>query len=336
MAEKAKKNMVKIKPNSNFHTFTDRTVFDLSTDEKFLEYRRLWHERPANFIVDDFPMHLDIESTNTCNLRCPFCATTFEKWGPLKRGFMDMELFKQIIDEGVRNGLYSVKLSFRGEPLLHPQIAEFVRYAREKGIMDVYFNTNAALLTEDVIDKLLDAGLFRISISVEGTKKEVYEKYRPGAKFEDVHNNIKALRKIRDARNMNFPKIRIQTVLLNELKGSFSSYVDFWKNLADEVSYLDGRKETPPDKPSADPASWACPFLWQRMVLLWDGTMLPCLMHGVSNFDLMSLGNINETKISEAWKSGRFSQYRRLHQTGLSHKIQGCRECSYRAMEVRK
>ena len=123
--------MVQIQANANFHTAGERTVFDARQDEQFKEYRRRWHENPTNFIVDGFPIHLDIESTNACNLRCPFCATTFGNWGPHRKGLMDLSLFKKVIDEGVENGLCSIKLSLRGEPMLHPQLYEMVRYAKE-------------------------------------------------------------------------------------------------------------------------------------------------------------------------------------------------------------
>lgn len=328
--------MVKIQPNANFHTATDRTVFDVCKDDKFLEYRRRWYEYPVHFIVGDFPIHLDIESTNICNLRCPFCAATFDKWGSTRRGFMSMELFKKIIDEGAENSLYSIKLSFRGEPLLHPKITDMIRYAKRKGIIDIYFNTNAVLLDNNMIEKLLDAGLFRISISIEGTNKEVYGKYRVGAQFERVLNNIKNLRRLRDRKNSNFPRIRIQTILPDELKESFPSFVQFWQDIADEVSYLDVRKETPNDKYDIEIAEWACSFLWQRIVILWDGTLLPCLMHGVSDFSLMSLGNVKEASIRQAWKSKVFSNYRMLHRSGQAHKLQSCNQCSYRAMELEK
>lgn len=170
--------MIKIQPNANFHTATKRTVFDARKDKEFLEYRRRWYEFPTNFIVGGFPIHLDIETTNVCNLRCPFCATTFKNWGPYKRGFLDLSLFERIIDEGADNGLCSVKLSLRGEPLLHPDIAEMVAYAKKRDIIDIYFNTNGMLLTEEISKELIDAGLDIISVSFEGYAKDVYEKYK--------------------------------------------------------------------------------------------------------------------------------------------------------------
>jgi radical SAM protein with 4Fe4S-binding SPASM domain len=336
MASVKNKSIVEIKANTNFHTATKSSVFDLKRDERFCEYRRRWYEYPANFIVGNFPLHLDIESSSFCNLRCPFCATTHKNWGATKEGFMDLLLFKRIIDEGIEHGLYSLKLSLRGEPLLHPQLPEMVSYAKEKGIIDVYFNTNATLLNEDKINQLISSGLDRISISLEGTTKEVYEKYRVGAKFEMVMENIRRLRYIRDSQGLAYPQIRIQTVLLPELKEGFPQYVEFWKRIADEVAYLDARCEGPADDHRGMKADWACPFLWQRMTILWDGTLLPCLMHGVSDFSLMSLGNVREVSIKEMWQGEKVSRYRELHRQGQAHKLKACDQCSYRAMEIEK
>jgi len=328
--------MARARANANFHTAGKSTVFDIRRDKAFLEYRRRWFEYPRDFIVGDFPIHLDIESTNVCNLKCPFCAVTYKNWGPYRRGFMAMTLFRKIIDEGAANGLYSMKLSLRGEPLLHPKLAEMIKYAKEKGIIDTYFNTNATLLNESSINGLIDAKLDRISISFEGTTKEFYEKCRVGAKFEDVVANVKLLRQIRDKRGVDYPQIRVQTLLLPELKESFPQYMEFWQGIADEVAYLDARHETPQDDHRGLVADWSCPFLWQRMTILWDGTLLPCLMHGVADFSLMSLGNVKEMSIKEAWQSQQTARYRELHKAGKAHELEACDRCSYRAMELEK
>ena len=323
--------------NANFHTIGDQSVFDhRMQDPRFREYRRRWRDNPAAFTAGEFPIHLDIESTGVCNLRCPFCATTMKNWGPDVPGYMKMELFEQIIDEAAAQGLFSVKLSFRGEPTLHPKLASMVAYAKKQGILDVYFNTNATLLTENLIQRFIDAGLDRISISFEGLTKEAYEGYRVGAKFEKVVENVRLLRKLRDERGLGIPQIRLQSVMLPELKENFPQYVEFWKPLADEIAYLDMRREAPRDDHRGRVADWACSFLWQRMTILWDGAVLPCLMHGVSDFHLMALGKIGRNRIQELWKSERESRYRALHQSGRAHELEACDRCSFRAMELEK
>jgi radical SAM protein with 4Fe4S-binding SPASM domain len=328
--------VVKIAANTNFHTVTNRTVFDIKTDMKFNEYRRKWKENPEKFIVDPFPLHLDIESTSACNLRCPFCASTANTWGYDKKGYMDFSLYKKIVDEGAENGLCALKLSLRGEPLLHPQLSDMIRYAKDKGIIDVYINTNAMLLNENKFEQLIDVGLDRLSISIEGYEKEVYERYRTGASFEKLLNHVSRLIDIRNQRKVLHPQIRIQTVLFNELKRDFDEYVAFWSKFADEVSYLDGREETEEREESYQIADWACPFLWQRMTILWNGTVLPCLMHGIYDFTNMILGHISDCSMASLWHGDKANRLRELHKNGKSHELQACRQCSYRAMEIQK
>lgn len=327
---------ISIKPNNNFHTATETTVFDTRADERFLEYRRQWRENPERFIAADFPLHLDIESVAVCNLRCPFCATTNSRWGADKRGFMDISLYRKIIDEGAENGLCAIKLSLRGEPLLHPHLPEMVAYAKQKGVMDIYFNTNAMLLTEGIFEKLIDAGLDRISLSIEGFRKEIYEHYRVGATFERLLENVTPLLRLRARRHVSFPQIRIQTVLLKELQKEFGEYVEFWRQYADEVSYLDARQEKEAAEELQQQAAWACPFLWQRMTILWDGTILPCLMHGITDFSAMTLGNVKDSSIKGLWQSEKEELLRKTHKNGEAHRIPACVECSYRNMELGK
>jgi MoaA/NifB/PqqE/SkfB family radical SAM enzyme len=328
--------MVEIGANTNFHTATGKSVFDAFKNKKFLEYRRRWREYPANFIVGDFPIHLDIETSAKCNLRCIFCSTSLGNWGPGNGGFMDMGLYRKIIDEAAQNGLFSIKLSLRGEPLLHPELDKMVSYAKKKGIIDVFFNTNATLLGKEMIERLIDSGLDRISISFEGTTKEVYESYRIGARYETVVENVKSLRRVRDEKGLSYPQIRIQSLLLPELKDSLSQYVAFWDKITDEVAYLDAREEGPGADHAGVSANWACPFLWQRMVMLWDGTLLPCHMWGISDFSPMVLGNVKDTAIKGRWNCKELAKCRDMHKKGEAHKIGTCDRCSYRAKELEK
>ena len=335
----------KARANANYHTAGGKSVFsERENDSRYKEYRRLWYDRPAAFDPGPFPVHLDLESTSVCNLRCPFCATTYHHWGPDRGGFMGLDLFRRVIDEAMPQGLCSIKLSLRGEPLLHKGLPQFVRYAKEKGVLDVYFNTNAVLLKDRLAEELLESGLDRISISFEGITKEVYERHRVGARFEEVVANIRAFRAARDAAGRQTPRIRIQTVLLPELKESFADYVGFWEPVADEVGYLDARDETgkghqaetDPCEADSGATGWACPFLWQRLMILWDGTVLPCLLHAVKDFTPMVLGQAGKDRLQDLWLGARIQAYRENHRKGRCGDIPACKRCSYREMEANK
>ena len=63
---------------------------------------------------------------------------------------------------------------------MHPKIGDFIRYAKQKGILEVIINTNATNLTLQMSKDLIDAGLDYMIYSFDGGSKETYEKMRPG------------------------------------------------------------------------------------------------------------------------------------------------------------
>ena len=114
---------------------------------RYLLHRLKWNLAPRFHHVLDFPDHVDIEATNACQLKCPMCFTRVT--GPPK-GFIDFDLFTRLTDEMAARGAFSLRLSWRGEALLHPRIVDMVAYAKQKGLGSVSFLTNGALLTPDM------------------------------------------------------------------------------------------------------------------------------------------------------------------------------------------
>ncbi|MDD5136839.1 MAG: radical SAM protein, partial [Candidatus Omnitrophica bacterium] len=315
--------------NANFHHIAGANLFE-GGDDKYKEYRDKWKSWPEKFQVGGFPLFIDVEVTSACNLKCPFCATTF-RGDTIKKGFMPFDILARIIDEGKENSLYGVKYNIRGEPLLHPEIHRFVEYAKKGGLVDVYFNTNAMLLDEKAAGRLIEAGLDRISVSFEGYTKDMYEKHRVGAVYETVLANIAGLQSLKKRLGVSHPKVRVQTVMLPDVEPVFGEYTKFWKERADEVAFLD-YKEMKVKKRGIKYA-WACPQIWQRMAIWWDGTILPC------NHDddaLLALGNIRDMTIAEAWHSDKLNALRKKHRGGSAHEIPACDGCYLRDSEILK
>jgi radical SAM protein with 4Fe4S-binding SPASM domain len=320
-----------IKVNANFHTIGGKSVLD-KDDPNFKEYRKKWSEWPENFHTGEFPLHLDIEASSACNLRCEFCDATINKIGT-KSGYMDFDTFTKIIDEGAKSGLYAIKLNSgaRGEPLLNKNIVKMVEYAKKRGIIDVYLNTNAVLLTKELSSQLIDAGLDRISISFEGMDPAVYEKYRVGAKFEKVRQNILDLVEVKRSKGSNIPKVRIQTVGVPEILKDIKEYTDYWGNIVDEIAMIDSKDYREFNKELV--SDWACPYIWQRMMVTWDGTISVC---GFDYSDDLKLGNVKTDTIRSAWQSDEMEKVRQLHKEGMAHQIAICNGCPYRTTEILK
>ena len=71
---------------------------------------------------------------------------------------MKIDFYKKIIDTAAELEIPSVKLNWRGEPLLHPKLHKFIKYAKNKGILDVSINTNATNLNEKKTIELMNKG----------------------------------------------------------------------------------------------------------------------------------------------------------------------------------
>ncbi|MFH1327488.1 MAG: radical SAM protein, partial [Candidatus Bathyarchaeota archaeon] len=128
-------------------------------DSRYRGYRKKWDNHPLKKIVAEFPLHVDIEATNACNLHCPMC---YGRESRGKSSFIDFGLFKRVIDCGAKYGLPSINLSWRGEPFLHPQLIDMIKYAKENEVVDVRINTNGVLVDAEKCKELLESGLDRI------------------------------------------------------------------------------------------------------------------------------------------------------------------------------
>lgn len=308
-----------VKVNRTYHLIVDKTK-DVPKDAKYQEYRKKWNEYPTNFIVNDYPLHIDIETTSDCNLKCPMCPRTFMKD---KTGYMDMDLYKKIIDE-IGGKVCAIKLNWRGEPTMHPKLAEMIRYAKQKGIMEVLLNSNGTCLNEKLSRDLILSGLDSISFSFDSLDKKEYEKIRVGADYEKTINNIKQFIEIRKRLGMKKPWIRLQMVNLKESRKDIDEFKKYWESMVDQVSYLDHIKWVDKVAGKVDiKEGFACAPLWQRMVIAYDGT-ITCV--GDSYLE-HPIGNAKRDSVLAVWKDNVMQKMRELHRNGEYHKIEICRKC---------
>ena len=322
------KEQMTVTPNSNFTSLGGSIAPDNASDE-YIEYRRCWMENPKGFILRDMPMHLDIEASSRCNLRCTFCDK-LPNLKPGQLGNLELDLFKHIIDQfSDENRLWGLKLSYRGEPLINRDVPDMVKYAKDHGVLDIYFNTNGMLLDEIMSRRLIEAGLDRISISIDGTTPEAYEGVRLGAKFDVLVNNLETLIRLKKEYNVSYPKIRIQTVKFPTTDAD--AYREKWQRYADEIAMVDYKDESIRNESLR--GNWACPQLWQRMTIEWDGTVLGCNNDDPRN---INLGNAAERSIHECWHDEKLMEIRKLHMNGESHKVEDCNGCPWRTAQMTK
>ena len=233
---KAFTNFVDQNPDENFDQ-----ILDLFRS-KYREYRYEWQARSQLRKKNDFdnsmkPLCLDIETAAICDLACSFC---FRDMFFTPDKIIDTSFAKGLIIQAAKMEIPSIKLNWRGEPLLYPKIAELISFAKEMGILEVMINTNATKLTEEKSKELIEAGLDVIIFSFDGGTSSTYEKMRPGRfnenSFNIVYSNIKTFSKVRESMNSPFPRSKIQMVLTNDTWAEQSNFFNLFNDIVDEVT----------------------------------------------------------------------------------------------------
>lgn len=307
--------------------------FEASATPEYKEYRQKWEEYPEKLIVADFPLHLDIGITSRCNLKCPMCTRTQEiaagTWKiPIKD--LDFDLFKKAVDEGSQNGLCAINFDNFGEPLLNEKIFEMIRYCKDKGIMDVFFHSNATLLTEEKAIKLVESGLDKLIISFDSPYKKKYEKIRVGGTFEKTVENIKNLARIKKEMNSIRPLTRINCIRFpNTTRKEMEDTIKLLAPIVDSVSFIDYVNPTKSKKGKFSDnykSKFICPQIITRLTVWEDGLISPCCM----DYDrTLGLGNIKENSLKSAWESKKLKAIRDKHIAGKFFEIPACKDCHF-------
>ncbi len=318
---------LKVPVNATYHEIINESAkaWENKRDANYHNYRKKWSSNPKNFILEEAPLHLDIEPTNRCNLKCPMCPRTVlleNDDNNFLQGVMDFSLYKKIIDEAVDIGVYSIKLNWLGEPLVHPQLCEMVSYAKKRGIIDVMFNTNGVLVTEEVIIRLIEAGLDKIFFSFDSPFKDEYEKIRIGARYDEVLANIKKVSEIKQRLGVDYPLTRVSMVLEDNKKYTLQEYTNLFKDIVDVVAYVDYR--SPEGNATNRIFDFACSQLWQRMIVAWDGEVTVCCVDSKKEY---IVGHLTKNSLKEIWTNEKYDYIRSKHRLGKYYDIEMCRKC---------
>jgi pyruvate-formate lyase-activating enzyme len=301
---------MKVDPGFRETTFTEE-----EWPHEYYDYRGAWDYFPREGIEHVAPLHLDIELTNRCNLRCPFCIREYME-GSI--GDMDPQIFHLVMADIVQYAIPSVKLNWRGEPTLHPLLPRYIKNLKEEGgVLEVAINTNGVAVNKDLAEQLVSSGLDRIIWSIDSIEPDIYERMKVGADLVDVVNNLKGFIKARGENKR--PYIRVQKIDLPETRDE--DYIEFFRKLKVDSVAINTYKEKDEGKVRWEPLPCAQPY--QRMVLSWDGFWYPCCQ----GHNFPSIGNIEDMPLRDAWHSPLMSNLREAHAKGHQSRFKQCRTC---------
>lgn len=259
--------------------------------------------------VRAFPVHLEIESTNRCNLSCVMCPHRI-----MKREQVDMswEIFSKIIDES-RGLAKSSYLHMIGEPLLHPNIVDMINYTHDAGI-ETSISTNVVKLNMEYGERLLNSRLDELVLCLDGVDDKTYRKFRIGGHFPSVKASIDNFIQLRKEHPFSNMKVVVQLIHMKDNADQAEALVREYeqklygighvlvKGYSRFAGFVDDLGAVP-----TKPRRFSCSKVHTHIAFQSDGDCVICCR----DFEKMTvIGNIKKSSISELWHSDKYNKYR--------------------------
>ena len=300
---------------------------------------RLFYKQKLPFIITrikrnpvrdhEVPPSLQIEPTNHCDLNCISCSRDKSK---RKKGYMDYNLFRKIIDDASKIGVRRIHLYLHGEPMLHPRIIDMIENTKSRGI-GVTMATNGMLLDEEKIKMLLKSGVNSsdlITFSILGYSREVHERIMKGVDHYRVLKNISNFLKLRKEFKINGPVVETVFYQMPENKHEARKFSKYWQSVVDHVHPVGEISKQFANYKADDIVipvrKRTCNNLWERMTIFWNGDVSICCADLDGDF---IFGNLENKEIVELWNCEALSRIRNIHRQKEFAKLKLCLMCDW-------
>lgn len=233
---------------------------------------------------------------------------------------MQFDTFKKIIDEtALENPDARIWLAIMGEPLiLGEKIADYVRYAKDCGIREVCLNTNAVFLTPNISGKLIDSGVDKVIVSIDGFSAATYDRIRIGGNYELVINNVEAFLELKTFRHSGLPEIVAQFIVMEENEHEIEPFKNYWLSkgatvkIRPKLGWGNAVHSTMLDDIAGDTERFPCSWLTRTVSIHWDGSFSQCDADYEGGY---SPGHLDQNTIKEVWE-GALAERRKRHWDG--------------------
>lgn len=274
-------------------------------------------EQMAN--LPPFPIMIDVELTNLCNMKCKMCPTGQKK---VKRpkGMMSGFTFSRVMELSDK---YKTPLRFIrwGEPMFNPRWADYIRHAVSRGRL-THMNTNGLMLTPDNMSLIFETGLDSLKISMQGYDEKTYGFMRQDGFFNTLLERLGTLYQIRNERGYNKPYIQVgitveqdEMPLLEPLKEKLAPICDdIFIGITRDLSATNPRK-----------AACECPEVFSKLSVDFDGLVVACC----GDWDrFMPVGHIYYDTLEEIWNGKILNEYRQMLLDYQHYKMPLCKHCA--------
>jgi radical SAM protein with 4Fe4S-binding SPASM domain len=289
------------------------------------------------------PFSLSIEPTTACNLGCPECPSGLKQF-TRPTGKLDLALHEKMLNQ-VSKSVFYINYYFQGEPFLHPQFLELIRQAKKHKIYTAT-STNAHFIDQQKAEEIIDSGLDRLIISIDGLTQETYENYRVHGNLAKVIEATKLLIAAKKEKKSTTPHLIFQFLAVKPNEHEIPAVFSLGNELGiDEVriktaqlyDYKNGNSLMPENEKYSRYVRTSdgtfklkyktgnhCWRMWSGSVITWDGKVVPCCFDKDAQH---VLGSIDTADFQKIWKNKTYRNFRQAILTGRNQ-IDICQNCS--------
>lgn len=329
---------------------------DHNSNNRFTLISDIDIDEQLHYFVDYYgiaakPSYVRVVVGNSCNLKCVMCpyhsveikstqTTDFFKAKKIMSWEMMERLAKECGEANIMIILGNVE-----EPMLHPNLIEFIQRCRQQGVPGVHLTTNGQLLDENKAKRLLKAGLTSIDISIDAADSATYLKIR-GADLQRVETNVFNFLKLR--KQLGIPCYVRTSFVRNEgvTRDEEQRFRERWLAKVDGVfinnvaQYQENNTRLGSTNQTIKTSlqhylkkaqgRWPCVFPFSEMAILPDGRIYYCvetLFRLGFDPNMESLGDYNQQTLQGIWHGELFKQLRRDVLLNQLEQRSACRNC---------
>lgn len=289
------------------------------------------------------PFALSIEPTTACNLSCPACPSGLKSFSR-PTGKIDLAFHETII-ASLKKSVFYINYYFQGEPFLHPQFLTLIKTAKAANIYTAT-STNGHFISDKNALAIVDSGLDRLIISIDGLTQETYASYRVDGELKKVISATKSLIEAKKQRGSATPYLIFQLLVLKTNEDQIDALNYLAKTLgvnevrfktAQFYAYENGNELMPSNEKYSRyikkrDGSYRvkyyggnhCWRMWSSSVITWDGKVVPCCFDKDAQH---ALGELKTEEFDAIWNGATYQQFRTAVLTNRND-IDICTNCS--------
>lgn len=290
----------------------------------------------------DKPLRVMIDPCDTCNFRCSFCFQSQYDFG--KGSQMSIETFDRVAEQLAEfNGpINIIHLYGLGEPMINKNLPYFIKTIKDRKLAkEVAVTSNGSLLAHEFSDALIEAGLDRLSISLNGLSDDDFKRI-VGVKvsFKKIYEEIQYFYKHRKQCHLH---VKINNECFTE--DQHARFVELFKGCTDSINIdhvvnnWSGLKSLASAESmygiAKEIKSNICIDMLYELLIHPNGSVSPCCVD--YKYQEQNLGNIFESTVKKIWngKQLHILQVENLSGCIKSYNIcAGCNPGSYATVDI--